>query len=180
MEIEEIRQGDVAILAPHGKLDAQAEAAFERKLKGLLDDQARFVVVDFGKVDYVSGGALRALLLATRRLGPRGGRLVLCRLNGVVHQAFTIAGFDRVFTMVPTRAEAVEAAAGPSEDAAAASDPERDGDARLARIAAIALPLLAAGDAGQRVAALHAGTDPSAPRAGLGELACRVLAEAGG
>ena len=61
MEIEEIRQGDVLVLAPQGKLDAAAEGVFEKKLKALLDEQVRFVVVDFGKVDYVSGGALRAL-----------------------------------------------------------------------------------------------------------------------
>lgn len=174
MEIEDIRTGEVVVVAPHGKLDTAAEGAFERKLKALLDEQARYVVVDFGKVDYVSGGALRALLLATRRLGPRGGRLVLCRLNGVVQQAFTIAGFDRVFVMAPTRAEAVEVAAGIPHGGV---DPERELVARVGRIAALALPLLAAGDPGGTAGGA---ADPPPPRAGLGELVCRVLAESAG
>ena len=110
MEIAETRDGEIVILAPHGKLDTAAEAAFERKLKDLLAAQARYVVVDFGKVDYVSGGALRALLLITRRLTPRGGRMVLCRLSEVVLQAFTIAGLDRVLSIVPSRDDAVFAA----------------------------------------------------------------------
>ena len=177
MEIEEIRQGDVLVLAPQGKLDAAAEGVFEKKLKALLDEQVRFVVVDFGKVDYVSGGALRALLLATRRLGPRGGRLVLCRLNGVVQQAFAIAGFDRVFTMAATRAEAVDATGGRPAAAAAAA---AEGDPRVARIAALALPLLAADDDGARIAALHGATAPPPLSAGVGERVCRVLAEAAG
>ncbi len=177
MEIPEVRQGDVVIVAPHGKLDAAAESAFERKLKGLLDEQVRFVVLDFGKVDYVSGGALRALLLATRRLGPRGGRLVLCRVNGVVLQALTIAGFDRVFTMMPTRAEAVDKALG-VESAAVAPEVEQQGNFRLAHVAAVALSLLARDDENARIAALHAAGETAALDAGLGELACRVLADA--
>lgn len=178
MEIEELREGEVVIVAPHGKLDTRTEAAFERKLKDLLDDHARFLVVDFGKVDYVSGGALRALLLTTRRLGPRGGRLILCRLSGVVHQAFTISGFDRVFVMVPSRAEAVEAAIGPPEAPAAAPAPEREGDVRISRIAALALPLLAGGDDGATAGVGLLAADPPPLRAGLGDLVCRVLSEA--
>lgn len=178
IEIQEVRQGDVVIMAPHGRLDSAAEGAFERKLKSLLDEQARFVVVDFGKVEYVSGGALRALLLATRRLGPRGGRLVLCRLSGVVQQAFAIAGFDRLFAIVPTRAEAVEATGGVPARAAAAADPAVGGEDRVARIAAIALPLLSGGE-DARAADRHRGAAPASLRPGLGELVCRVLAEAG-
>lgn len=176
MEIEEIREGEVVIVAPHGKLDTQTEAAFERKLKDLLEAQARFLVVDFGKVDYVSGGALRALLLTARRLGTRGGRLILCRLSGVVHQAFTISGFDRVFVMVSTRAEAVETANGPPEGAAAGPAPGPEGDVRIPRIASLALPLLAGGGAAGVLALLAAPAPPL--RAGLGDLVARVLSEA--
>ena len=167
MEIEETREGDVVVLAPHGKLDPAAEAPFERKLKEFLDGQPRFVVVDFGKVDYVSGGALRALLLTQRRLTPRGGRLVLCRLNDVVHQAFAISGFDRVFVMMPSRAEAVAEAAPAGEYAAAtpAAQAADSAEARRARIAAVAIPLLA-GDAAPTAAFAP---DPAPLRAGLGE-----------
>lgn len=157
----------MVVLAPHGKLDTAAEAPFERKLKEFLDGQPRFVVVDFGKVDYVSGGALRALLLTQRRLTPRGGRLVLCRLSEVVHQAFAISGFDRVFVMMPTRAEAVAEAgpAGASAEAGAAAPAVAASEAKLARIAALALPLLA-GDRGAPVTIAFAA--PPAPlRAGL-------------
>ena len=176
MEIRESREGDVVVVAPHGRLDAAAEGVFERKLKALLDEQARFLVVDFGKVEYVSGGARRALRLAIRRLGPRDGRLVLCRLNGVVQQAFAIAGFDRVFTIVPTRAEAVAAAGGRPDAAAAAVGRAPKDDGRVARIAALALPLLAADDDGGRVGKGGGG----ALRPGLGALVCGVLADAAG
>jgi anti-sigma B factor antagonist len=176
MEIQEAREGDVVIVAPHGRLDPAAEGAFDRKLKALLDEQARFVVVDFGKVDYVGGGSLRALLLAMRRLGPRGGRLVLCRLNGVVQQAFALAGFDRVFTIVRTRADAVQAASGAPVSAALPAGVTVGVDPRVVRIAALALPLLETGDDAGRIAARRAGAEPPSLRAGLGALVCRVLA----
>jgi len=129
MEIAETRDGEIVILAPHGKLDTAAEAAFERKLKDLLAAQARYVVVDFGKVEYVSGGALRALLLITRRLTPRGGRMVLCRLSEVVLQAFTIAGLDRVLSIVPSRDDAVFAAFSAGAQRESAGLPEEAADA---------------------------------------------------
>ena len=169
MEIEETRDGEVIVLAPHGKLDTKGEAAFERKLKELLAGQARYLVVDFAKVDYVSGGALRALLLITRRLGPRGGRLVLCRLSDVVHQAFTIAGFDTVFVMAPSRAEAVELA-GPARDDPAEAAPA---DERVARIAALVFPLLADGGHGPAF-----GAPATHLRAGMADTVTRLLAEA--
>jgi anti-anti-sigma factor len=129
MEIEETRDGEIVILAPHGKLDTAAEAAFERKLKDLLAAQARYIVVDFAKVEYVSGGALRALLLITRRLTPRGGRMVLCRLSDVVLQAFTIAGLDRVLSIVPSRDDAVFAAFSAGAQRESARVPEEASDA---------------------------------------------------
>ena len=186
MEIEELREGDVVIIAPHGRLDTQTEAAFERKLKGLLDDNAHFLVVDFGKADYVSGGALRALLLTTRRLRPRGGRLILCRLSGDVNQALTIAGFDRVFEIVASRAEAVERAtqapgapaAEPTPGTPAEPTPGTPYDVRISRIAALALPLLARGNDGALVGLGALAAAPPPLRAGLGDLVCRVLSEA--
>jgi anti-anti-sigma factor len=166
VDVEETREGEVVILLPHGKLDAKVEAAFERKLKELLEAQERYLVVDFAKVDYVSGGSLRTLLLISRRLAPRGGRLVLCRLSEVVHQAFTIAGFDRVFVMAATRAEAIEQAGPPREQTPAADD-------RVAQIAAFLMPLLADPEAPAFAAA-------EALPAGLAETLTRLLAEAAG
>jgi anti-sigma B factor antagonist len=177
LEIEELREGDVVIIAPHGRLDTQTEAAFERKLKGLLDEHAHFLVVDFGKADYVSGGALRALLLTTRRLRPRGGRLILCRLSGDVNQALTIAGFDRVFDIVASRAEAVERATQAPGAPPAEPTPVTPDDARVSRIAALALPLLARGHDGAPVGLGALAAAPPPLRAGLGDLVCRVLSE---
>lgn len=180
MDIEEIRSGDIVIVVPHGKLDTQTEAAFEKKLRALLDEQVLFLVIDLGKVDYVSGGALRALLLATRRLKSRGGSLILCRVSGVVHQAFVIAGFDRVFVIVPSRDDAIQALVSPADSAPAELPPGSDGDDRVSRIAALALPLLTGEDpgatGGQR---LPQGEPPTLP-AGLGDLVCRILSETSG
>jgi anti-anti-sigma factor len=176
MEIAETRDGEIVILAPHGKLDTAAEAVFERKLKDLLAAQARYVVVDFGKVDYVSGGALRALLLITRRLTPRGGRMILCRLSEVVLQAFTIAGLDRVLSIVPTRDDAVFAAFSAGAQRESASLAEETSDATTsAPEAAAAAPLVVEVPAVE-TPATRAPEPPAAPADDrIEHLAARVL-----
>ena len=155
MEFQEVRQGEAAVVAPVGSLNAQNEAAFNDKLKVLLDEQLRFIVVDFRKVDHVSSAALRVLLLLSRKLVPRDGRLVLCALNPDIQQAFTVSGFDNDFTIMATRAEALEMATRPVTPAAPEPVAERtfrpDGapiDVRIARLAALTLVLMGGDEGG--------------------------------
>ena len=111
MDIEEAKEGDVTILAPSEGLNTQTCAPFEKKLLGVLDAKARLIVVDMKKVDYLSSAALRVLLMVTRRLMRAGGKLVISGLRDEVRKVFSISGFDRDFTIVGSRADAVALAA---------------------------------------------------------------------
>jgi anti-sigma B factor antagonist len=129
VEIQETKVGDVVVLMPEGNLTAAADCqVLQQKLKALLDGHARLIVVDGAKVGQIGSGAMRVLLLVGRKLGPLGGRLVLCALSDHVRQGFTISGFDRDFTIVSRRETAVakvqESLPSPAE--AAAPSPRRD------------------------------------------------------
>ena len=115
MEIAEVQSGDVLVLAPDGSLSSTEESqGLDARLSAAIGKGARRVVLDCAHVDALSGPALRALLLASRRLTRSGGRLVLCGMNAKVQKAFTISGFDRDFTVLPSRVEAVPAAEAPA------------------------------------------------------------------
>lgn len=153
MEFQEVRQGEAVVVAPVGSLNAQNEAAFNDKLKALLDEQMRFIVVDFRKVDHVGSAALRVLLLLARKLVPREGRLVLCALNPEIQQAFTVSGFDNDFTILATRAEALDVATRPmtAPEPVAERTFRPDGapiDVRIARLAALTLVLMGGDEGG--------------------------------
>lgn len=111
MEIAESKDGEVNVLAPKGSLNTQTSPKLEQKLNALLTAKARLVVIDFKGVDYLSSAALRVLLMITRRLVRAHGRLVLCAMSEDLKKVFAISGFDKDFTILASRGEAVELAA---------------------------------------------------------------------
>jgi anti-anti-sigma factor len=113
MQIVEVRQGDVDVIAPSGRIDTTTVAALEARLTPLLAGAGPRVVVDFGAVDYISSAGLRVLLVAARRVQVTGGRLALCGMGGPVSQVFQLAGFLPLFTICETREAAVSRIAAP-------------------------------------------------------------------
>ncbi len=111
MEIAETKDCQVTILAPTGSLNTQTSPKLEQKLVAVLADKGRLIVIDFKGVDYLSSAALRVLLLITRRLAKVHGRLLLCALSDDLKKVFAVSGFDRDFTIVAARGEAVAMAA---------------------------------------------------------------------
>jgi anti-anti-sigma factor len=175
VDIREAQEGEVLILAPEGSLSAPQDcAALERRIAAALDSRKRGLVVNCEKVTHVSGAALRVLLLASRKLAPGGGQLVLCGLNEKVRKAFTISGFDRDFCIEPDREAAVrraaEAAVGPPPPAPKPEPEAPPADPAVPRLLAEALRLLALGQNARP-------PEPTPPTAAKRELpVARILA----
>jgi anti-anti-sigma factor len=109
MEIRESREGDVLVLAPDGSLAGTEEtSALEVRLAAALKGGTRLLVMDCAGVGQMASTAIRALLQTSRKLGRGQGRLVLCRMNAKVQKAFSVSGFDKDFTVVPTLDEALQ------------------------------------------------------------------------
>jgi anti-anti-sigma factor len=109
MDIREAREGDVVVLSPDGSLAGTEEtSALESKLALVQAAGARFLVIDCTSVGQLASVAIRALLVASRKLGRSRGRLVLYGVNAKVRKAFAISGFDKDFTLLQTREEALE------------------------------------------------------------------------
>jgi anti-anti-sigma factor len=108
MEIREFREGDVLVLAPDGSLAGGEEtSALETKLVAALKAGTRLLVMDCASVGQLTSAGIRSLLMTSRKLGRTQGRLVLCGMNPKVQKAFSISGFDKDFTVVATRDEAL-------------------------------------------------------------------------
>ena len=70
MEIWENRQGNVVILAVHGKLDAATSSLFEERVLPLLEKGEKNFLVDMAHLDYISSAAMRRLLVLAKGAGP--------------------------------------------------------------------------------------------------------------
>jgi anti-sigma B factor antagonist len=98
----------ILTLTMSGRLDADTTTQFGELLNGCIDRGDRRIVLDLSGVDYVSSVGLRALILGAKRLGPLGGRIVLCAPQDRIRHLLDIAGFGSIFTITATRDEAAE------------------------------------------------------------------------
>lgn len=109
MELSERKDNDVTVLEVVGRVDSVTAPDLGVKLTSLLAAPPRRVLVDFGRLEYISSAGFRVLFLASKQAGENGGRLALCGLSAKALELFSIAGFLKLFTIAPTRTEGVAA-----------------------------------------------------------------------
>ena len=110
MTISEAREAGVVIVSPQGRIDSTTSAVLERHLQAIAAAGQTRVVVDFSGVDYISSAGLRVMLALAKRGRDQKGRVALFGMNDSVRQVFELAGFVALFTIAPTRTEALHSA----------------------------------------------------------------------
>ena len=108
MEIREERKDGVLVLGLVGRLDATNSKLFEDKILATIDGGEKQLVIDLSKLEYISSSGLRVFLLASKRLNPAGGKVVLCSLKEPVRQVFEIAGFSSILPIRNSQEEALK------------------------------------------------------------------------
>jgi len=107
MNIASRDEGGITIVGFEGKLDTGTSPDAESHLKQVLDDGAQKVLVDFGKLDFISSAGLRVLLATAKRLETGGGQLRICGLNEVVYEIFEISGFSTILSVFDSEQDAL-------------------------------------------------------------------------
>lgn len=110
MIVNEIREGDVAILALAGRLDSTSSPGVEGRLTDTVR-QSRAVVVDLADLDYISSAGLRVLLKAAKEAKAARARLAFAALRPAVKEVLDISGFSSILATYPSRAAAVSGVA---------------------------------------------------------------------
>ena len=108
MNIHEERSDGVLIIGLEGRLDATSSKVFEEKILATIDAGETRLVIDLSQLDYVSSAGLRVFLLASKRLNPAGGKLVLCSLQEPVKEVFEIVGFFSILSILGSKDEALK------------------------------------------------------------------------
>jgi anti-anti-sigma factor len=111
---------DVTLVHVHGNIDSSTYQAFEKRVEGLIDEGARYVLIDLSHVAFMSSAGLRALNSLFYRMrslvqdrsdedmkkGIREGtyhsaHLKLAGANKDVRQVLEISGFDMYLENLP-------------------------------------------------------------------------------
>jgi anti-sigma B factor antagonist len=103
------QQDDIWLIGVKGRLDHETTPRLQSLLFDMLDKGHHRLVVDLSETTYINSGGLRVLLSGWRRARQQQGDVHLCGLNERLTEIFEMAGFDRVFQIYPTRAEAQDA-----------------------------------------------------------------------
>jgi anti-sigma B factor antagonist len=100
--------GDNAyVISLAGEVDLYTAPEFKQQLLDAISQGARHVVVDFTDTTFIDSTTLGVLVGGVKRLRSNDGQLALVCSDRNITKIFEITGLDRVFTIYPTRAEAV-------------------------------------------------------------------------
>ena len=88
---------NVLFVALQGRLDTLTAPDFEAEINASLD-QARKLVIDMEKLDYISSAGLRVLLTAHKNMAGKDGMKIL-HPNEIVCEVFEVTGFSGILTI---------------------------------------------------------------------------------
>ena len=78
-----------------GRLDTITSPDLEAKINEAVAD-AKKLILDLGKLEYISSAGLRVLLGAAQAIEGKG-EMVVCNLTQSVKEVFELTGFSRLF-----------------------------------------------------------------------------------
>jgi anti-sigma B factor antagonist len=109
----EIMEGRGAHVIVEGPLSGGAAVDLDAYVGDLMGRGVRAVVIDGGRMEFVSSAGLGAFVIINKKLRSVGGSLAVFSLNQETETLFRLLGFDREIPLVRDLTEAVKASAAP-------------------------------------------------------------------
>ena len=97
MTIEKKMNGTALEIALEGRLDTMTAPELEAELNRSMPG-ADSLILDFGKLEYISSAGLRVLLSAHKAMSAKGGMKVT-HVNEVIGEVFEVTGFADILTI---------------------------------------------------------------------------------
>jgi anti-sigma B factor antagonist len=106
IKTEQLGNG-TALISLAGEVDLYTAPEFKQQLLEVIGEGAKTVLVDLTDTTFIDSTTLGVLVGGVKRLRPNGGQLALVCNDRNITKIFEITGLDRVFTIYPTRDEAI-------------------------------------------------------------------------
>ena len=98
MQIKEKIENNVAVLTFKGDLLGEPDTTTIReKIRSLINDEIKHVVIDLGGVNYMNSSGLGTLISSLTTMRNAGGNLLLARVGEKVQNLFIITQLVKVF-----------------------------------------------------------------------------------
>ena len=107
MNVDVQREGGNVLARVQGIVDGNNAADLQTALLDSLEEGDKSLVLEFGKLEYISSAGLRVLLLIAKELQKRSAGFAVCSVSGQVRELFSISGFDRIIAIHKNQADAL-------------------------------------------------------------------------
>ena len=97
------------VLAVRGEIDLFTAPELKQVLAESIEAGRVRIIVDLTDTTFLDSTALGVLIGAVKRLRSRDGALAIVNIDDNISKTFEITGLDQIFTIVPTRDEAIDA-----------------------------------------------------------------------
>jgi anti-sigma B factor antagonist len=99
--------GGAYVISLAGEVDLYTAPEFKQQLLDVIGEGGKDVIVDFSDTTFIDSTTLGVLVGGVKRLRTNDGQLSLVCSDRNITKIFEITGLDRVFTIYPTRDEAI-------------------------------------------------------------------------
>jgi anti-sigma B factor antagonist len=99
--------GGAYVISLAGEVDLYTAPEFKQQLLDVIGQGGKEVIVDFSDTTFIDSTTLGVLVGGVKRLRSNDGQLALVCSDRNITKIFEITGLDRVFTIYPTRDEAI-------------------------------------------------------------------------
>lgn len=96
LELSSHTDGDVAVVAATGSIDAVTTLRFTEALEAEIEAGRTQLVADLSAVDYISSAGLRTILAVVKRVREGGGDLRVSGAQPAVRKVFELSGFTSI------------------------------------------------------------------------------------
>jgi anti-sigma B factor antagonist len=97
------------VISLAGEVDLYTAPEFKQQLLEVIAQGASNVIVDFSNTTFIDSTTLGVLVGGVKRLRTNDGQLTLVCSDRNITKIFEITGLDRVFSIYPSREEAIAA-----------------------------------------------------------------------
>lgn len=109
MDIHVLEKDSFHIASVIGRVDAMNAMDFEKKVKDLIAQGAKTIVMDMTALEYINSAGIRSILLLAKSIRSSKGKMCFAGMQPSVEEVFDISGFKSLFTIFPSTEVALKA-----------------------------------------------------------------------
>ncbi len=103
----ELMDNRAAVVDIEGPLDSYTSPEFEEYVNRLLARNIVFILFDAARMAYVSSEGIGLLLFLQKKISEANGFFVIFNLQDEILALYSLLGFDKIFSIAPSREEAL-------------------------------------------------------------------------